>query len=85
MKLFVEFTNLSTSLAFGLNPILLSFSTKEPILPIFWQDNYFSLLPGEKRTIEMQVDVSLVTENKLLFKLDGWNLRTVQEQEIQVP
>jgi exo-1,4-beta-D-glucosaminidase len=85
MKLFVEFTNLSTSLAFGLNPILLSFSTREPILPIFWQDNYFSLLPGEKRTIEMQVDVSLVTENKLLFKLDGWNLRTVQEQEIQVP
>lgn len=85
LKLVVEFTNPSTSLAFGLNPKLLSFSTKEPILPIFWQDNYFSLLPGEKRTIEMQVDASLVTENKLLFKLDGWNLRTVQEQEIQVP
>ncbi|MBN1181951.1 MAG: hypothetical protein JXB49_06665, partial [Bacteroidales bacterium] len=63
----------------------LSFSTREPILPIFWQDNYFSLLPGEKRTIEMQVDASLVTEGKILFKLNGWNLRAIKEQELTVP
>ena len=85
LKLIGEFTNPSTSLAFGLNPKLLSFSTREPILPIFWQDNYFTLLPGEKRTIEMQVDALLVTEAKLLFKLDGWNLNTAQEQELTVP
>jgi hypothetical protein len=85
LKLSVEFTNPSSSLAFGLNPKLLSFSTKEPILPIFWQDNYFALLPGEKRTIEMQVDASLITEGKILFKLDGWNLRTVHEEELTVP
>jgi exo-1,4-beta-D-glucosaminidase len=85
LKLVVEFTNPSTSLAFALNPKLLSFSTRGPILPIFWQDNYFSLLPGEKRTIEMKVDASLVTEGKLLFKLDGWNLRASQEQELRAP
>jgi exo-1,4-beta-D-glucosaminidase len=85
LKLAIEFTNTSTSLAFAVNPKLLSFSTREPILPIFWQDNYFSLLPGEKRTIEMQVDASLVTEGKLLFKLDGWNLKAVQDQELTVP
>ncbi|MBN1926296.1 MAG: hypothetical protein JW798_10700, partial [Prolixibacteraceae bacterium] len=72
-------------IAFGLNPKLLSFATGDPILPIFWQDNYFSLLPDEKRTIEMQVDASLVTEEKLLFKFDGWNLRASQEQELRVP
>jgi len=43
------------------------------------------LLPGEKRTLEMQVDDSLVTEEKLLFKLDGWNLSATQEQELSVP
>jgi exo-1,4-beta-D-glucosaminidase len=84
LKLIVEFTNSSSAIAFGLNPKLLSFSTKEPILPIFWQDNYFSLLPGEKRTIEMQADASLITE-KLLFKLDGWNLREVLEYELAEP
>jgi exo-1,4-beta-D-glucosaminidase len=85
LKLVVEFTNSSTSLAFAMNPKLLSASTREPLLPIFWQDNYFSLLPGEKRTIEVQLDASLVTEGKLLFKLDGWNLRATQEQELSVP
>jgi exo-1,4-beta-D-glucosaminidase len=84
-KLMVEFTNPSASLVFGLNPKLLMVSTKEPILPIFWQDNYFALLPKEKRTIEMQVDASQITENKLLFSLDGWNLKTVCEEELTVP
>jgi exo-1,4-beta-D-glucosaminidase len=83
-KLTVEFSNPSTAIAFGLNPKLLSVSTKEPILPIFWQDNYFALMPGEKRTIEMQVDASLVTEKNVLFRLDGWNLSAEQEQELQV-
>ena len=85
LKLTVELTNSSTSLAFALNPKVLSASTREPVLPVFWQDNYLSLLPGEKRTIEMQLDASLVMEGKLLFKLDGWNLRTTQEQELSVP
>jgi len=85
LKLAVEFSNSSSAIAFGLNPKLLLVSTKEPILPIFWQDNYFALMPGEKRSIEVQVDASLVTESKLLFKLDGWNLRAVREEELKVP
>jgi hypothetical protein len=84
-KLSVELTNSSASLAFALNPKLLSFSTREPILPIFWQDNYFPLLPGEKRLVDLQVDASLVTEGKLLFKLNGMNLSTSQELELTVP
>jgi hypothetical protein len=85
LKLAVELTNPSTSLAFALNPKLLSASTREPLLPIFWQDNYFSLLPGEKRTIEVILDASLVPEGKLLFKLDGWNLQSAQERKLSVP
>lgn len=85
LKLVVEFSNFSTSLVFGLNPKLLTASTKEPILPIFWQDNYFALLPGEKRTVVMQVDASIITEKKVLFKLEGWNLKSVLLQELKVP
>jgi hypothetical protein len=54
-------------------------------LPVFWQDNYFALLPGERRIVEMQVDALLVTESKLLLKLDGWNLKTAKELELIVP
>lgn len=84
LKLAVEFSNPSSSIAFWLNPKLLSLAAKEPILPIFWQDNYFTLLPGEKRTIEMQVDASLIKDAKVLFRLDGWNLKTAVELELKV-
>ena len=84
LKLTVEFSNPSSAIAFGLNPKLLSISDKEPILPVFWQDNYFALMPGEKRVIEMYVDASLVKEKNVLFRLDGWNIKAVQEQELVV-
>lgn len=84
LKLMVEFSNPSSAIAFGLNPKLLSVSTKEPILPIFWQDNYFALMPGEKRVIEMYVDASLVTEKNVLFRLDGWNLKKKLEVELNI-
>jgi hypothetical protein len=84
LKLVIEFNNSSPSLAFALNPKILFAGTRAPVLPVFWQDNYFSLLPGERRTVEVSLDESLVTERKLLFKLDGWNLRTAQEQELWV-
>ena len=84
LKLAVEFSNPSSAIAFGLNPKLLSVSSKEPILPIFWQDNYFVLMPGEKRVIEMYVDASLVTEKNVLFRMDGWNIKAVQEQQLEV-
>jgi hypothetical protein len=41
-------------------------------------------MPGEKRTLEMQVDTLLVSEKKVLFKLEGWNLKSVLEQELEV-
>jgi exo-1,4-beta-D-glucosaminidase len=85
LRLVVEFTNSSASLAFALNPKILFAVTREPVLPVLWQDNYFSLLPGEKRAVEVSLDESLVTEKKLLFKLDGWNLTAPQEQELPLP
>ncbi|HEX9048841.1 MAG TPA: glycoside hydrolase family 2 protein, partial [Verrucomicrobiae bacterium] len=82
LKLVVEFTNASPSLAFALNPKLLFADTREPVLPVFWEDNYFSLLPGEQRSVEVSLEESQATGKKLLFKLDGWNQRTAPEQEL---
>jgi exo-1,4-beta-D-glucosaminidase len=43
----------------------------ETILPVFWEDNYVSLLPGETRTIE--ATFSAINEQAVLT-IDGWNL-----------
>jgi hypothetical protein len=70
LKLVVEFSNPSSTIAFALNPKLLSFSTKEPILPIFWQDNYFTHA-GETYHRNAGGGSGLVTEGRLLFKLEA--------------
>ena len=48
------------------------------VLPVFFSDNYFTLLPGEKR--EISVDCTLLPESMpiktLLLEMDGWNVKT---------
>jgi exo-1,4-beta-D-glucosaminidase len=45
----------------------------EDVTPIFWQDNYFSLLPGESRTVLAKFDASLLEGKVVVVELDGWN------------
>jgi exo-1,4-beta-D-glucosaminidase len=45
----------------------------EDVTPIFWQDNYFSLLPGESRTVSAKFDASLLSGKEAVVELDGWN------------
>ena len=43
----------------------------ETILPVFWEDNYVSLLPGETRTIEA---IFSTTNDRAILTINGWNL-----------
>jgi exo-1,4-beta-D-glucosaminidase len=43
------------------------------VTPIFWEDNYFSLLPGESRTVSAKFDSSLLNGKEAVVELDGWN------------
>jgi exo-1,4-beta-D-glucosaminidase len=45
----------------------------EEILPVIWEDNYFSLLPGEKR--EVTANYARSSKNsKPTVEVDGWNI-----------
>jgi len=48
-RLHVQLENKGESLAFFMEMGLENTKTKLSVLPIFWSDNYISLLPGEKR------------------------------------
>ena len=43
------------------------------VLPVFYNDNYVSLLPGESRTITIEADAKLLNGKKPLVTVDGWN------------
>jgi exo-1,4-beta-D-glucosaminidase len=81
-SLTVTAENPGTGLAFAVNPKILKMTSKEPVLPVFWEDNYFSLLPGEKRTLQVQFNMKDLGGEKPVLKVDGWNMKSI-EKEIQ--
>ncbi len=44
------------------------------LTPIFWTDNYFSLLPGEKRTVSARFDSGLLHGAAPELVVEGWNV-----------
>jgi exo-1,4-beta-D-glucosaminidase len=46
----------------------------EEILPILWQDNYFSLLPGEKREVTATYRTAEAGTAKPVVEVSGWNV-----------
>jgi exo-1,4-beta-D-glucosaminidase len=46
------------------------------IFPLFWDDNYFSLLPGESRSISCTITKTSLKGQKVFLELSGWNIKT---------
>ena len=46
----------------------------EQILPMFYEDNYFSLMPGEKKTVSLKWYEADTRGNKPEVKISGYNL-----------
>jgi len=70
----VTIENPSKSLAFFVRLKLDKGAKGEEILPVVWQDNYISLLPGEKRTITATYRASELGAAKPSVEVSGWNV-----------
>jgi len=45
----------------------------ERVLPVYYDNNYVSLVPNESRTIDMEADLKDLGGEKALVVVDGWN------------
>jgi len=50
--------------------------TRLRVLPVFYSDNYISLLPGESKTITIEAALKDIGKDRPLVVLDGWNVTT---------
>jgi exo-1,4-beta-D-glucosaminidase len=66
----VELKNNSDHIAFLINLKVVDIKTGELILPIFWEDNFINLLPGEER----MVCANFKGTSEAALKVEGWNL-----------
>jgi len=71
----VTIENRDKSLAFFVRLKLNKDLKGEEILPIIWEDNYISLLPGEKREVAGTYRTSELGRGKPVVEVSGWNLQ----------
>ncbi len=66
--------NPSEKIAFFVELAVQDAESGDTLLPVFWDDNYISLLPGEQRTVCATLDHSLVSGRELQCRIEGGNV-----------
>jgi len=46
----------------------------DDLVPIFWDDNYFSLLPGEEKTVTASAEIEDLEGNGAFLEVEGYNI-----------
>ena len=70
----IRLENPSRSLAFFVRLKVNKGKGGDEVLPVLWQDNYVSLLPGEKREIKADYRVADLSGKKPEVEVTGWNV-----------
>ncbi len=75
MELEIDVENPSDNLALSIELMLLDAGTGRFVAPVYLDDNYFSLLPGEKRTVSGYCYLSDLESTSLKLKVSGLNIK----------
>jgi len=70
----IRLVNASETLAFFVNPSVRKGREGQEILPSFWSDNYFSILPGKDREVTVEFEGAYLEGEEYYLKLEGWNI-----------
>ncbi len=70
----VTIENPSRHLAFAIRLKVNRASEGEEILPVLWDDNYFSLLPGEKREVAATYRAKDLGKAQPVVEVEAWNV-----------
>jgi exo-1,4-beta-D-glucosaminidase len=77
----VTVRNPSSSVAFMVHLRLSKGKGGADVTPIFWSDNYFSLLPGEQREVSVSYDPADLDDKAAVLEVEGYN---VAEQALEL-
>lgn len=78
-KITVELTNPSADLALMIEIRIVSDASGQVVLPVFLDDNYVTLLPGESRKISGFVVTDDLGGENPVVKIRGWNVQAAEK------
>jgi len=70
----VHVKNPTNAVAFMVHLRVSKRETGDDVTPIFWDDNYFSLLPGEEKTVSAHFSSGDLEGNHVGLTIDGYNV-----------
>ena len=71
----VRVENPTDKLAFFVHVAMTKGRDGKEVLPVFWEDNYFPMMPGETKTIRAEYCLKDLGEAIPALEIDGWNVR----------
>lgn len=71
----VTLKNRSDAIAFFIELSAIDAKTKELAVPVYWDDNYVSLLPREERRLTARIPSAALDGRRIELALKGWNLK----------
>ena len=74
----VTLANTSDKLAFFIELQVTKGATQDPVLPVRWEDNYVSLLPGESKTLKVAYADADLGGAKPALGVQGWNVEVAK-------
>ncbi|HVN57351.1 MAG TPA: glycoside hydrolase family 2 TIM barrel-domain containing protein [Bacteroidales bacterium] len=74
----IKMKNTSPSIAFCICFDPRDASTGKPILPVYWNDNYVTLFPGEERTYSARYFLRDSKGDRPVIKVNAWNVDTTE-------
>ncbi len=69
-----ELKNQASQIAFFIEASVLNKKTNETIVPVFWDDNYVSIMPDETKVLRAKIATKLLPKT-LDFRVKGWNMK----------
>jgi len=77
----VRLTNMGKTFAFFLALHVVKHGTDQDVAPVFWDDNYISLLPAESKTLTVRG--LPVNGNGVDIQLSGWNVAAATQTPVE--
>lgn len=74
-KVVISIENTGSHIAFFLELNIAGENSGGSVLPVIWDDNYISLLPGETRIIEASFATKDISGDKPVLSISGWNFK----------
>lgn len=71
----VTLNNPGDNIAFLIELGIAGDKSGKSIVPILWDDNYISLVPGEKRVVKAKFSADALKGEKPVLRYKGWNVR----------